>query len=154
MPSPTTSWNLCRVFGKWLGQDGTLLAGSYKVSMPVRVTSPTDDVIIPSGTFAIGNLQTSNVALPSLDINVPANNDADITPNSTWQVIVEITFTGGQTNEKYVFDTPVGGSVDLALLPYPNLTAPPVVYAPFGIAASIGTIPVGAPVGSWWAIPV
>lgn len=110
MPAATPSWDTCRVYGTWRGQDGAMLAGTYKVTIPVRVTNATDDAIIPAGVFASGALNTTE-GLPSLDVQAPASNDPDNAPTG-WQVTVEVTFTGA-TGEKYVLTTPVGGSINL-----------------------------------------
>src|SRR4051812_5768401 len=110
MPTPSTSWNLVRVYGTWRGMDGTLKAGTYKVSIPARVTNSTDDAIIPAGVFASGSLQTT--ATPSLSVLVPATDDPD-NAETGWNAVVEITFTDA-ANEKYVIDVPVAArpSVD------------------------------------------
>lgn len=105
MPAPTTSWNLVRVYGTWRGQNGALKAGSYKVTIPARVTNHTNDVIIPAGVFAQGELQTANDAAPSLDLLVPATDDPD-NDQTGWQAILEVNF-GDAANERYSLDVPV-----------------------------------------------
>ena len=102
MVAPSPSWNLVRIYGKWLGQDGALKAGSYSLRIPARITNATDDSIIPAGTFAVGALQT--VGVRSLDILAPATDDPD--NNETgWKVNLEISFTEG-AGELYVIDVP------------------------------------------------
>lgn len=103
MPTPSPSWNSVRVHGTWVNQDGSLKAGSYKVSIPVRVTNDTDDVIIPAGTFATGTLNTTN-GLPSFDLLIPATDDPDNSP--PFQVRIEITFPDA-LGEMYQIDVPV-----------------------------------------------
>lgn len=105
MAAPSPSWNLVRVFGTWLKQDGTLRAGKFKVTVPVRVTNSTDDTIIPAGVYASGNLQTADPMEPSLDVLVPATDDPD-NEQTGWKLQVEVTFPDA-TNEKYVIDVPV-----------------------------------------------
>lgn len=108
--APAPSWNTCRVYGTWHRLDGTMRAGTYKITLPVRVTNATDDVIIPAGVVATGELNTT-AGVPSLDVQVPANNDPDNSPNG-WQAVVEVTFHDA-AGEKYVIDTPVDGEVNL-----------------------------------------
>lgn len=104
MPSPTTSWNLVRVFATYRTMNGSMMAGSYKVSLPVRVTSTTDDAIIPAGTYAQGNFSVAEGS-PSIDVLVPATDDPDIA-ESGWQVQIEVTPANG-TLEKFSLDIPV-----------------------------------------------
>lgn len=105
MPAPTTSWNLVRVYGTWRGQDGGLRAGTYKVTIPVRITNATDDVIIPAGVYAEGALQTSVNGSPSLDVQVPATDDPD-NLETGWKVRIEVRFTDGAAAETYQIDVP------------------------------------------------
>lgn len=110
MATPAPSWNTTRVYGTWHHMDGTMRPGRYKVTLPVRVTNVTDDVIIPAGVFAQGDLNITP-GLPSLDIQVPCNDDPDNSPNG-WQPTIEVTFNDAP-GEKYVIDTPIGQSVNL-----------------------------------------
>lgn len=105
MPAPSTSWNLVRVYGTWRTQAGDLRPGTYKVTIPARITNVTDDAIIPAGTFSSGDLQTSVGASPSLDVLVPATDDPD-NAETGWKVVIEVTFPSA-TGEKYVIDVPV-----------------------------------------------
>lgn len=105
MTAPTTSWNLVRVYGTWRGMDGTLKAGTYKVTIPARITNVTDDAIIPAGTFATGALQTTVSGSPSLDLLVPATDDPD-NAETGWKVTVTVNFTDA-AGESYVIDVPV-----------------------------------------------
>jgi hypothetical protein len=102
----SSSWNKVRVYGTWISEDGALKAGAYKVIIPVRLTSPTDDVIIPAGTFAVGTLQTAITGNPSLDILVPSTDDPDIAETG-WFVNIIVTFTDGSATETYVINVPV-----------------------------------------------
>src|SRR4051812_2576213 len=104
MPAPTPSWQTVRIHGTWVNQDGSMKAGTYKVSMPVRVTNATDDVIIPKGVFAAGSLNTTP-GLPSLDVQVPAGDDPDNSPNG-FQPVLEVTFLDAP-GELYALDVPV-----------------------------------------------
>lgn len=110
MPAPAPSWNTCRVYGTWNKMDGSLRPGTYKVTLPFRVTNATDDVIIPAGVFATGELNTTP-GVPSLDVDVPSNSDPDNSPNG-WQPVIEVTFPDA-AGEKYLIDTPVDGEVNL-----------------------------------------
>lgn len=110
MPAPAPSWNTCRVFGTWHKLDGTRRTGTYKVTIPVRVTNSVDDVIIPAGVALTGTLNIDSGS-PSLDIDVPSNSDPDNSPNG-WQPIIEVSFSDAP-GEKYVIDTPVDGEVNL-----------------------------------------
>lgn len=110
MPAPAPSWNTHRVFATWNRQDGTRREGTYKVTIPVRVTNATDDVIVPAGVFATGSLVTTP-GVPSLDVAIPSNDDPDNSPNG-WQPIIEVTFPDA-AGEKYLLDTPVDGETNL-----------------------------------------
>lgn len=110
MATPAPSWNTCRVYGTWHKLDGSRRTGTYKVTIPVRVTNATDDVIVPAGVAMQGTLEVDSGS-PSLDILVPASNDPDNSPNG-WQAIVEVTFSDA-AGERYVIDTPVDGEVNL-----------------------------------------
>lgn len=110
MPTPAPSWNTHRVLGTWNRQDGTMRAGTYKATVPVRVTNQTDRVIIPSGVFAEGALNTTP-GVPSLDLLLPATNDTDNLPQG-WQMVLEVTFLDA-AGERYDLDLPVGGETDL-----------------------------------------
>lgn len=106
------SWATTRVFGTWRGQSGTMLGGTYKVTIPARVTNQTDDVIVPKGVYATGPLNTTP-GTPSFDMQIPCNDDPDNSP-AGWQPVLEITFaTTGLEGEKYLLDTPVGVDVNL-----------------------------------------
>lgn len=106
MSTPTPSWNLVRVYGTWRNlTDGSLKAGTYKVTIPTRVTNSVDDDIIPAGVFASGNLQTVVGSNPSLDIMVPATDDPD-TEQAGWTVQIVVSFTDGSITESYSIDVP------------------------------------------------
>ena len=107
-PTLIPSWNHKRVYGTWIKQGGDAMrAGTYKVTVPVRVTNATDDAIIPAGTFATGSLNVTP-GVPSLDIQVPCTDDPDNFPTG-WQVDIEVTFTDAP-GEKYVLSIPVAGA--------------------------------------------
>lgn len=105
MPAPTTSWNLVRLYGTWRAQDGSLRPGSYKITVPARITNHTDDAIIPAGIYAQGALQTASNGAPSLDVQVPATDDPD-NDQTGWQLVVEVTFPDAAA-EKYSIDVPI-----------------------------------------------
>jgi hypothetical protein len=105
MATPTPSWNTVRVYGTWRNLDGTLKDGTFKVTIPARVTSSTDDDIVPAGTFLQGTLQTSNTSNPSVDILVPATDDPDI-QTTGWNVQIVVTFTDGSATENYAIEVP------------------------------------------------
>lgn len=110
MVAPVPSWNTVRIYGTWRNLDGTLKAGSYKVTFPQRVTNATDDVIVPAGTFAAGQLSTAPDAAPSLDFQCPATDDPDNTPNG-WQVTITVSFSEvGVKSETYVIDVPLAAA--------------------------------------------
>lgn len=113
MPNLVPSYNTKRVFGTWVRQGGTeMRPGNYKVTVPVRVTNATDDVIIPAGIYSTGVLNTAPGTtapwVPSLDILVPCTNDPDNFP-SGWQVYIEIIFPDAP-GEKYVLDVDIAGT--------------------------------------------
>ncbi|MCR6706537.1 MAG: hypothetical protein NVV66_18240 [Cellulomonas sp.] len=105
MAKPTPSWSTTRVYASWRKLDGTPRAGTYKITIPARVVNVADDVIIPAGVFAQGPLITVD-GVPSLDVDVPSNNDPDNSP-AGWKVTVEVAFTDAKA-ETYVIDTPEG----------------------------------------------
>ena len=53
------SWSLVRVYGTWTDAKGNMLSGTYKISVPARLTNSTDDLIIPAGTYDSGALNTT-----------------------------------------------------------------------------------------------
>lgn len=106
MATPTPSWNPVRVYGRWRNLDGTLKAGTYKVTLPVRITNSADDVIIPAGVLMQGALQTASGTAPSLDVQVPATDDPDNLPQN-WQIQIDITFADGSAAETYRVAVPL-----------------------------------------------
>lgn len=107
MPAPAPAWNLVRVYGTWHNLDGTKKAGSYKVTIAQRVTSITDNVMIPAGAFISGSL-TSPAGVPSLDIMVPAVDDPDISPQGA-TIVLEVTFSDGSAPEKFNLSPSING---------------------------------------------
>ena len=99
------SWSLVRVFGTWVNHGGTKLAGKYKVTIPARLTNSADDLIIPAGIFAQGDLVVAE-GVPSLSLMVPATDDPDIQQDG-WLVIVEVSFSGAQAAERYIIEVPI-----------------------------------------------
>lgn len=106
MPAPTPSWNLVRCYGTWNNQDGTKKQGSYRVTIPQRVTSAVDDAVIPPGIFASGALNTGTG--PSLDVQIPATDDPDISPVG-FSVQIEVMFSDGTASETFFVKPSVSG---------------------------------------------
>ena len=107
------SYNTKRVYATWVRQAGSeMRPGTYKVSVPVRVTNATDDVIIPAGAFVTGALNTTP-GLPSLDIQAPCTNDPDNFPVGGWQLQIEVIFPDAP-RELYNLDVDIdGGEINL-----------------------------------------
>ena len=105
MPAPVPSWDLVRVYGTWRSQGGALKSGTYKVTVPARITNIANDAIIPAGLFASGSLQVAVDGNPSLDVLVPATDDPD-NEQTGWKLVIEVTFPDA-TAEAYVIDIPV-----------------------------------------------
>jgi hypothetical protein len=102
------SFNTKRIYGTWVRQGGTeMRPGTYKVTVPVRITNATDDVIIPAGAFVTGSLNVTP-GLPSLDILGPCTNDPDNFPSDGWQLQIEIIFADAP-GEKYLLDVDIDG---------------------------------------------
>jgi hypothetical protein len=136
--TPAPSWASCRVYGTWHSPIGDMLTGTYKVSLPVRVTNAPDDVIVPAGVFASGSLAVVDGS-PSLDIMVPANDDPDNFP-SGFQLQVLITFTGSKTTELYVIDTPSDGEVNLRTIVLVQSLPAPVPYMVKGVPGGLAEL--------------
>lgn len=119
MSTPTASWGTHRVYGTWNNLNSTRKAGDYVAMLGTRVTNETDDVIVPLGLVASGSLNTVNMAAPSLDLLVPANDDPDNTPNG-WLISLTVTFSDGAPPESYVLDTPLGGETNLREIIFPQ----------------------------------
>lgn len=117
------SWNLVPVFGTWRAHDGTLLPGTYQVSVPVRLTSPTEDVIIPAGIFDSGYLNTAEGA-PSLHVHAPSTDDPDILERG-WLVTVTVAFEDmGLEGEVYTLEVPMAAAesgINLRAVAYPTI---------------------------------
>lgn len=105
MPAGAPSWNTVRIHGTWVNQNGSRKAGAYTVTVPVRVINATNDLIVPAGKYAAGNLNTSASA-PSLDFQAPATDDPDNSPTG-FKISIQVTFTDGSPKELYVLDVPV-----------------------------------------------
>lgn len=99
------SWSLVRVFGTWVTHAGVKLAGKYRVTIPARLTNSADDLIIPAGVFAQGDLVVAE-GVPSLSLMVPATDDPDIQQDG-WLVTVEVSFSGAQVTEPYAIEVPI-----------------------------------------------
>ena len=149
MPAPAASWNLVRVYGTWHGMDGSLKAGNYTVQYPNRVTSTTDDVIVPAGTFATGMLQTSNLSAPSLDVMIPATDDPSLAQTGLTATIT-VTFSDYSTVESYVITVPyanrpvasggTGVGVDLRTVVLPQNIAPANPLYKVGVAGGLAQL--------------
>lgn len=112
MATGAASWGTCNVVGTWHNQDGSNKDGTYTVTVPNRVCNATDDVIIPAGQFAAGELVTT-LGQKSLDLDLPANDDPDNSPVDWGQIQVVVTFKDKSKTETYVIDTPLNGTVNL-----------------------------------------
>ena len=99
------SWSLVRVYGTWVTHAGLKLAGRYRVTISARLTNSADDLIIPAGIFAQGDLVVAE-GVPSLSLLVPATDDPDIQQDD-WLVAVEVSFSGDQAPERYVIEVPL-----------------------------------------------
>lgn len=140
MPAPTPSWNLIRLHGTWHNMDGTKKAGSYTVTIPTRITSITDDVIIPPGVYASGRLNVDSG--PSLDVMVPATNDPDITPHN-WSLNVTIVFNDQSPAEVYnVAPTLTGGAINLRRVVLPSNATPPSAVLLRGVPGGVAELDV------------
>lgn len=137
MPTAAPSWGTCRTYGTWHSHTGEMLSGTYSVSVPVRITNATDDVIVPAGLFASGTLNTTP-GQPSFDLALPASDDPDNSPTG-WQVTVKITFANGVKGEEYVLSTPLGGEINLRTVMLPATIPTPepgfIKGVPGGLAA-------------------
>lgn len=138
-PTLVPSWNRARVYGTWVAPQGDAMrAGTYKVTIPVRVTNATDDVIIPAGTFASGSLNTTP-GVPSLDIELPCTDDPDNSPVG-WQATIEITFPDAK-GERYVIDVPLdGGDINLRSVVLTESLPAPVPVLIRGVPGGLATL--------------
>lgn len=140
---PLTSWGKCRAYGTWYNHDGSLKPGAWVLTIPRRLVTDTDDGIIPRDTVAVGTLSTAPGA-PSFDQMVPSNTDPDIFPNDgSWKVELTVTFNDGSEAERFTFDTPEGGEVNLKdvvmLQSFPSQAASLIRGIPGGVAALDGS---------------
>lgn len=105
-------WGSSTVAATFLNQDGTMASGTWTASVPVDLRSATGTKrIILAGVVASGNFTTTPGGT-SLSFACPSNADPDLMPTTpAWQPIVTV-ITGGATRV-YVFDVPVGGTLDL-----------------------------------------
>lgn len=74
---------------------GALLSGTVTVVLPVRLTSPTEDAIIPAGKL-VDKQSLSLFGEKSFEIQLPATSDPDITPND-WGYVVTVALDIGVT---------------------------------------------------------
>lgn len=122
------SWNTGTLTATYRSSStGNLRVGIVKVTLPTRLTSPTDDAIIAPGALLQQALSAEGAQ--SFTLTLPATNDPDIAEVGWgWTVVVELEAT--VTDDKYtetfhnVF-IPVGGSTNLRDL-YPVETTPPL----------------------------
>jgi len=105
-------WGSSTVAATFLNQDGTMASGTWTASVPVDLRSATGTKrIILAGVVASGNFTTTPGGT-SLSFSCPSNADPDLMPTTpAWQPIITV-ITGGATRV-YVFDVPVGGTLDL-----------------------------------------
>lgn len=122
MAAPAPAWNLVRAYGTWHNLDGTKKAGSYRVTVPQRVTSITDNVMIPAGVFATGSFNMTPGA-PSLDVMIPAVDDPDISPQGA-TIVLEVAFNDGSTAERFNLQPSINGpEVNLRAVVVPSSVA-------------------------------
>ena len=142
------SWSLVRVYGTWADAKGNMLSGTYKISVPARLTNSTDDLIIPAGTYDSGALNTTP-GLPSLSVLCPSTDDPDIQQDG-WKLTVEITLNGGRAPEKYILDVPIanrpvedGGNglgVNLRTIALTSQLPPQVAMYGVGVAGGLAIL--------------
>lgn len=140
MPMPLVpSYNTKRIFATWVRQGGTeMRPGTYRVSVPVRLTNATDDVIIPEGVYATGSLNTTP-GLPSLDIQGPCTDDPDNWPRD-WQLRIEITFPDAP-KELYVLDVPIAGpDINLRTVIMTVVLPEPEAFLIRGVAGGVAAL--------------
>ena len=106
------SWGTHRVYATYRSlTDGSWLAGTVTVSLPVDVHSVTDDAIIPKGRHLQQDLNVDSGS-PSLDITVPASDDPDNLPQDFY-VEVSVQLTNPRVTYTYRIPTPLGGETNL-----------------------------------------
>lgn len=99
------NYNTVRVWGKFVYLDGTPASGSIKFTGKgtAAVSAAYDTIILPA---------TITVALDatgSFEVNLPATDDPDITPNG-WTYTVEEKFNGGG-GRRYDIDVPIAAEL-------------------------------------------
>lgn len=145
------SWSLVRVYGSWTDATGQLLGGTYEIKIPARLTNSADDLIIPAGVFATGQLNTV-AGSPSLDVLTPSNNDPDI-EQTGWKAILTVKFADpNRASEVYTLDTPIanrpvgqGGNglgVNVRTLALTATIAPQTALYPVGVAGGLAKLSV------------
>jgi hypothetical protein len=100
-----------RIVGTW-ESGGARVAGTWRVTLPVRLQDTTGDVVHHAGLYSFGSLSTAPEPAYSLDVNVPATDDPDLSPQG-WQVEVHVRFSA-TSSETYVIPAPDGGTTDLS----------------------------------------
>jgi hypothetical protein len=104
--NPSPNWNTVPVFATWRNLDGSPKTGSIKFTILERVYANTDDIIFPGGDSLVVDLIKG-----SINVNFPAVDDPDISPND-WSVKVEEKFPDGSGATYYIqpklTDLPIG----------------------------------------------
>lgn len=114
------SWGTHRVYATYRSlTDGSWLAGTVTVSLPVDVHSVTDDAIIPKGRHINAQPLNTTTGLPSLDINVPASDDPDNLPQDFY-VEITVQLNEPRVNYTYKIPTPLGGETNLRTILDPD----------------------------------
>mgnify|MGYP000261096682 CR=1 FL=1 len=105
-------WGSSTIEAIFLNQDGSMATGTWSALVPVDLRSATGTKrTILAGVVSSGNFTTTPGG-KSLSFSCPSNADADLMPTTpAWQPIITV-ITGGATRV-YVFDVPVGGTLDL-----------------------------------------
>jgi len=139
---PLSAWDKTRVYATWYTHTATRIPGTWKVTMPARVTMEDGEAIIPAGVYATGELWVSDETRPALDIMVPSNQDPDVTPLG-WQIVLEVTLTipgGARIVERYQIDTPLNGEVNLRTIPLAQNILPSQNFLLRGVAGGVAAL--------------
>lgn len=137
MPTPVASWGAHRVHGTYRAlADGSLLAGTVTVSLPVDVHNVPQDSIIPKGRHIDAQPLNTTEGMPSLDLMVPASDDTDNMPHDFYIEIV-VQLTSPRATYTYRIPTPLGGETNLRTILDPasiSVTQPLILGVAGGVA--------------------
>lgn len=137
MPTPTPTWQTCRVYGTYRNIDGTAKTGELRFTLAQRVVDNTSDVIFPGGQVLTAVLGVG--ATPGMvDLQFPISDDPDTSPTG-WQVLVTEKLDDGSGREYVIEPTTVAaanGGVNLRTVVIPE-------GAPYVVAALVRGVPNG-----------